>query len=95
MKYLALFALMSGCSLIKIQEAPQPEKHRSQIITVMEYTCGGDSKECQADSTVRISRDKIIFYTEFSKTCYVQLAGYQTLHVLKMTCSEFDQLLNQ
>ena len=97
MKYVLLLILLTGCSFIKIQESPQPEKHRSQILTLTAYTCYGESALCKEDSVIRISRDKIIYYYSgiSSDTCQVRLLGTEKDPLLKMSCSELDGVLNQ
>jgi len=100
MKYLYLLLILPvlcSCSLIRINEAPQPPKHRPEIITVTEYLCNDDSITCQSDDTVRIARDKIEFYGDGSQSdsCNLKLLGIYYIHKLKMSCSDFDALLNQ
>jgi hypothetical protein len=100
MKYLILLSLLTGCSLIKIQEAPQPQKHRPEIITVTSYDCPFPAR-CTETFDERIARNKIITYQP-TKNAYDQskeecLVFLETgsIDQLPMTCSELDAVLNQ
>lgn len=97
MKYLLLLTLLSGCSLIKIQEAPEPEKIR-QVLILTEYLCSDGSELCEQNDTLHISKDKIEFYSDAldkNNCCNLKLLGVQTIHKLKMSCSELDEMLNR
>jgi len=97
MKYLLLLLLMTGCSLIKIQEASQPEKHRPEILTIYSYGCIAveDSKDCKDIIEISISRSKIIYFTEDKGNCFVKFVGDTFPQRLNMTCNEFKEFLNQ
>lgn len=97
MKSLLLLTLLTGCSLIRINEAPQPPKHRPEMLTVTEYACHDLSdKICQEDFEIVISRSHIAEYYEHNNVCMVVLdSSRYSISMLKMTCSEFGQLLNQ
>lgn len=102
MKYLSLIILpiLCSCSLIRINEAQQPPKHRPEIITVTSYACPFPST-CIETFDERISRNKIITYNPHPKLsdgkteeCLVFLET-GAIDQLPMTCSELDAILNQ
>lgn len=86
--------------MIKIQESPQPQKHRPEIITVTSYNCGYPAV-CTETFDERIARNKIISYqpakNPFDKSKEECLVFLETgaLDQLPMTCSELDAVLNQ
>ena len=94
MKYLLLL-LMTGCSLIKIQEGSPEPKHRPEILTVSAHSCAMDSKQCDDIVEVSISRSKIVYFREDKGSCYVALEGTSFGQELNMTCNEFKEYLNQ
>lgn len=93
MKYLLLLMFMSGCSLISIKEgAPEP-KHRPEIITLEVSDKNGDGEP--QISIVRLTKSKILVYSEHENKCAVVMEGAQYALNANMTCSELDELLNQ
>ena len=96
MKFVLLLTLLAGCSFIKIEENTESEKR--PFLTAIEYLCNDGSKECEYDDSVRISIDKIEFYEDDVITkdvCDVKLLGIGYAHKLKMSCSDFDKMLNR
>lgn len=88
MKYLILLSLLSGCSLIKINEAASPPKSRPNFIGVTEVL---DSGELQT----RIQVSEILAYFDNdNQMCRINMKNGSVI-LTNSKCNSIDGLLNQ